>query len=1330
MRRLAGLLFLLSAMPLRGAEITGRLVFDEKPVPGVTVSAVPFESSWDEARRELRKGAAPLPLAKAVTGANGEFRLELAASPEKPAGLIRLKAEGGGAVPRLLPGLYDASESEEVPEVSLSRAARIRGRVVDASGAPVPDAEVTLAPGSGAARETKTGADGSFAFEEANEYRNELVARKSGFAPASVKEARSGILQRPLVLTRGVALAGSVVGVDRKTPVAGALVRFEGSSSSGFSETDAEGRFTMIDVPPGRGTLVVEGGASGVREVAGVVAPAPPGQETRVVLLPAPSIEGRVLDALSRRPVSRARVHVVLGRFRAAFRTAADGRFAFPSIPPGVPVITAQALAYVPAIKALPRLSPGTKKTADLLVRESATLSGRVLDEARAGVAGAQVRAGRERSPWEGETEALSPAATRTAADGSFTLHRVPAAESTQVVAAHPDFEPVFVSVPPLQPREKRAGLLLSLRRGTLLTGTVTDEGGKPVAGVDVSVMPSYRAGSTTARAVAGPSWAWPRTTTGADGRFRLGSLAPGDYVLSAGKAGFASERRDPLTVVEGKSLEPLSITLLSSASIRGALRGKKGGPLEGRRIMAVAANPLDSSSGGTAVTRADGSFELAARPGSVYNLRLAPQFMEFVRRDVRAPAEDLELVTTGVGRVSGTVLDAGGRPVPEFRVTAGLARSGGGPMQAMPVSRDVSSEDGTFVLEDVPGGVSEVSVAARGFQPARLGGVSIEEGETRPGVDFKLSRGAALRGHVVDSASGRPVPDAQVSVDARGVPGVAADADGAFEIEGLPPGKVRVSASSPDFVPASENVEATESGASVELKLSAGGSVAGSVASPSGEPIAGAEVTLPSPGDMSWSGRQATADSSGSFRFPHVPAGRYTATARSGSRTGKSPEITVAPNEVRTDVRVTIGGSGATLMVTVTGLSAEEMARLRVGVVRGGGASARRLPDGRFELNDVEPGPVTVSASPGVFESTGRSMSREVTVPEGSGTVDVEIAFEPGLTLSVRVTRAGEPVEGALVAGMPDGRNGSTCQTDAAGTCHLEGLRPGTYRVSANLRARGLTTRREGVQVNADQTVELEFPTGLLSGKVIASGSGHPIADAQVGAQSKEGGGVYRSALTDSLGRFSLDGLPPGAVTLNASKKGYLPVTKGLTVSETNEDMTVELSRGDGLELAVRDGILGTPLSMVFVRALDASGSQVLGDMVRLDSSGRGDLASLQPGTYTLILGGQGLAPAAFDGVAVPGPAIEAALTPGGTLEIRAPEKRLSTGTRTCSVAGPRGEPLVFSSWGKRGEVYLSGPTTRLTAFPAVGGTVVCPGSPAVPFTVTEGGAARIDVP
>ena len=74
----------LSAGGARAGEIRGRLLVSDRadrPAGGLTISAVPWETPGDEARRVMKGGDAPKPIASTVTGADGSFVLAVPADP-------------------------------------------------------------------------------------------------------------------------------------------------------------------------------------------------------------------------------------------------------------------------------------------------------------------------------------------------------------------------------------------------------------------------------------------------------------------------------------------------------------------------------------------------------------------------------------------------------------------------------------------------------------------------------------------------------------------------------------------------------------------------------------------------------------------------------------------------------------------------------------------------------------------------------------------------------------------------------------------------------------------------------------------------------------------------------------------------------------------------------------------------------------------------------------------------------------------------------------------------------------------------------------------------
>ena len=118
-------LLALAALPVRAGEFKGRLLLGDKPANGAAVAAVPYETPFEKAKREAKRGADPAALAKNTAGADGAFTLTVPAEPgkEKP---IQILIEKPGAVSVLFEDVWDASETEDlgehVPQKAAARA--------------------------------------------------------------------------------------------------------------------------------------------------------------------------------------------------------------------------------------------------------------------------------------------------------------------------------------------------------------------------------------------------------------------------------------------------------------------------------------------------------------------------------------------------------------------------------------------------------------------------------------------------------------------------------------------------------------------------------------------------------------------------------------------------------------------------------------------------------------------------------------------------------------------------------------------------------------------------------------------------------------------------------------------------------------------------------------------------------------------------------------------------------------------------------------------------------------------------------------------------------
>ena len=1087
--------FLVLSAPVGAGEIRGRILVSDradKPAPGVTISAVPWETPGEEARREMKRAEPPKPVASATTGADGSFVLAVPPAEPGKERLFRVRAEGAGVVPVLFEGVYDASETEDLGEHILPHGEKLSGVAVDASGKPVAGAAVSLEPGVAGGddlayrvvtRTAVTGDDGRFQFEEASPTGNRVTIEKAGLAPARETGLRSGAVPRPITVSPGDPVSGVVLGAGRK-PAAGALVRLESSkATTRWVETDAEGRFTIPNAPDGRGSIVVDAGDAGWGSRPDVKLPLGEGKSVTIALALPASLDGKVVDDKTGRVVPRAKVFVKANGFARLARTGPDGLYHLKGIPPQTYRLSVDEARYVAWTKPDLALVPGEARRLDVALTLGATMIGKVVDENGAPVSAARgtlMRGGenalagiRRMLRLGGETTAF-----RTRADGTFKAARLAPGDNQRLFVSHADFERATLAGLSLPSGGTKGDVAIVMRRGATISGVVKDASDQPIADVEVQVDPSvnFRAGAGGMVAnfarLGGPSQR-PKAKTAADGTFHITGMSVGEYALQVKKPGFANERVDPVKVTD-QGAEPVAVTLGPGAAIAGIVRKKSGEGAEGYMVRVGAGGRGAAGGGGPfagtgtdMATGPDGLFVIdGLKPGQVYDLSvfggvgLGPQ-----KRGVVAPAANVDLV------VGGHRPDRGHGPGREIRPAApelhgvlrARPRAEAGAWSCAwsreaPASRRGSARSATSSPRTAR---SRSRTCRRGRGPSSSSRRAIRRRASRISSSRRTARRTRSRCARRPASSSRaasrtrgpdgpwPTRASRIEPAGSGGPGgfggfggrggalamfdggggdITTDAEGNFEIEGIGVGRLKVTAKNPDYTDGSEVADVKETGGTVEIKLSSGGSASGVVVNGS-QPLPNAEVALSAAGDTGFGrilggSQTTTSDASGRFHFDHLGAGRYSVSAGLNGKSSNLADFVLQTGDSKSDLVLSLT-SGSTIQGTVTGLpdAMRSGATVMVSGVQAFFANTKVGADGSFSVTGVPAGPVTLRAQAGDGLGSSRSATKQVTASDDVPVLQTEIVFDIGFTLTGHVLRAAQPVANAMVIGEPAGR-------------------------------------------------------------------------------------------------------------------------------------------------------------------------------------------------------------------------------------------------------------------------------------------------------------------
>ncbi len=783
-------------------RIAGTVSFDGTPVAG--------------ARVHLTLAGGGPRIVEASTGADGSFDLGV-----WPAALYAVTATTSDKASRPLPAdARDPGRGVEALEIILTACERLSGTVQDGSGGVVARARVSRADGGWPA--TETGEDGR--FDLCLPWgRAEVSFMAESYGGVVIELDMSGPRRRDVVLIPDAVIEGTAVRAEDGVPIPGALVEVvpnQWSPERGAiarAVADAAGRFSVGGVSPGRNRLNASGDDRITASPIEVVAEAGRTLEgVEVPLHAAFTLEGQLVA--QGRPVAGARVRLAIaGMLQAKEPQAvsqADGRFTIERVRPGNLTFVVDGYQVLSPLDL--RMAAGAREVR-VEVRAKEGIRGRVLRGADP-VAGAEV----------------SCAAEVTGSDGRYACpdlalgpHRLFARDGT---SWGPRPEGLLVELRRGETRE----IDLELAYAAAICGSVVDQRGDPVAGVDVEVILE-----------GGDDEGSGQTDT--DGRFCAVRLrGSGDYrpvvFMPGGRLHrFEPARPFPTVAVAGPLTRADGVRLTvrrDALAISGRVVDPSGAPVADARVGAWPPGGADRPAPffshlvvPSATTDPDGRFRIGDLQRTDYALLVRGRDgSETVARRVAAGTSGVAVVLDPAGRIEGRLIGFATPPQIIAIVTD---------YQRSPLDAQVSGD--RFHINATPPG-RYVLTAVNGREMASAT-VVVRPGET--GTVTLAARGRGIiDGRVIVRGTGAPVAGARCSAIPRAgsdrgnfysTPdgGVVSDEEGRFTLDPAPTGEIAIHCSGTAATTGGLRVAALQPGerAPAQLEVVARGEHEGTIA-------------------------------------------------------------------------------------------------------------------------------------------------------------------------------------------------------------------------------------------------------------------------------------------------------------------------------------------------------------------------------------------------------------------------------------------------------------------------------------------------------------------
>lgn len=709
-----------------------------------------------------------------------------------------LRVRGPGILEQVLDGVVKVNRETRPIEIVVEAGRSIRGKIVDEAGKGLAGIEVRVVTqldvNISRTFTRKTGGEGEFLFNRLADGPCELLAGSSSdYLPLAVSQVSPGD-ELLLELSRGTTLNGRIIDSTTSQPIPGAKALWHSDSADAAPgadrevAADAQGRFTLRGIP--RENLRIHVSAAGYlgQDLDGpLLGEDPPGGVHLVKLEPAGKITG-ITRSEDGEPIADALVRLegaspTGGVFSDSYSNR-QGRFSLrlDSTRAGATyAISAHHEDYLAADPVEIRITdprrPHPETTIQL--RRGSSISGRIKYAGNKSPTGKSL-AGHRLMLLRTEADQLIEL-NRSTLSGPGGEYRFAGLEVGEYVLRSDSAGVSPYQSERLQLKEK-GGLLHDIYFASerIISGRVTNREGEPLRA------------SISATDLRDPALKRSRRMTFSDqqGNFRLGSLGPGPYRISARTSG-----HQPATENSFAPPGNLEFVLEQTGSVEGEVldggTGKPVGEFTARLIPAGGTNAAGNRPREVSFRRPSGRFLVEELAGGNYELTItANGYLALTAPVVVKPAEPANAgsLKLSAGHSAGVfVADQQGEPVANCRVD---------------VSRKTTSEatvEGSFLTgadgKCMISGISRGTWIVRASHPGFLNGKPLELKITGPleadlpALEITLAQGAVIRGQISRNTSPPAGGEKLVLMGPGGPRSSKPEKNGAYRFEGLAPG-------------------------------------------------------------------------------------------------------------------------------------------------------------------------------------------------------------------------------------------------------------------------------------------------------------------------------------------------------------------------------------------------------------------------------------------------------------------------------------------------------------------------------------------------------------